>query len=119
MRHDWSRLTEMTKDKDLLVKMVEVQGEGLQIEGEFELPPLAKLTMEDQVFVAAFVKSHGSIKEMEKLFGISYPTVKSRLNKLAEKFGFIQIEEKESKSEILAKIERGEISPEEAVELLK
>ena len=53
---------------------------NVRVEGEFEVPSLARLSLEDQVFVVAFVRSHGSIKKMEKLFGISYPTVKNRLN---------------------------------------
>ena len=52
---------------------------GVSTEGEFEVPPLARLSAEDQVFVHAFVRHHGSIKKMEQLFGISYPTVKNRL----------------------------------------
>ncbi|MFV2021178.1 DUF2089 family protein [Micromonospora sp. LOL_023] len=44
---------------------------------------LAQLSVDDQVFVAAFVRLHGSIKKMERIFGVSYPTVKSRLNRIA------------------------------------
>ncbi len=51
----------------------------LVMEGEFEIPALARLALEDQLFVVAFVRHHGSIKKMEHLFGISYPTVKNRL----------------------------------------
>ena len=45
--------------------------------------------MEDQIFVAAFLKSPGSIKEMEQVFGISYPTVKARLNRIAGQLEFV------------------------------
>src|SRR5271169_5899431 len=50
------------------------------MEGEFELSALGKLSLDDQAFVIAFVRHHGSLKKMESLFGISYPTVKNRLN---------------------------------------
>ncbi|MBD3335309.1 MAG: DUF2089 family protein [Candidatus Eisenbacteria bacterium] len=53
---------------------------GVQVEAEFEISALARLPLEDQVFVVAFLRHHGSIKKMEQLFGISYPTVKNRLN---------------------------------------
>jgi hypothetical protein len=53
---------------------------GLSLEGSFEVSPLGRLTPEDQVFVVAFVRHHGSIKKMEALFDVSYPTVKNRLN---------------------------------------
>ena len=53
---------------------------GVMMEGEFEVPALARLSLEDQLFVVAFIRHHGSIKKMESLFGVSYPTVKNRLN---------------------------------------
>ena len=56
---------------------------NLAMEGQIELSPLDQLAPEDQAFVMAFVRHHGSIKKMEELFGISYPTVKNRLNAIA------------------------------------
>jgi hypothetical protein len=93
------------------------------VEGSFELPPLARLSIEDQVFVAAFVKSHGSIKEMERLFGVSYPTIKSRLNRLSATLdsewtvqaGAPAVD----RSVILDRLERGEITAEQAAEALR
>ena len=82
---DWQELTRMSGDETLVIEKVGMPGKGISIEGSFDLPPLAKLSMEDQVFVSAFVRSHGSIKQMEKLFGISYPTVKNLLNRIARK----------------------------------
>ena len=64
----------------------------ITIEGSFELPPLAKLSQEDQVFIMAFVRSRGSIKDMERIFGLSYPTVKNRLNRIAENFELVALE---------------------------
>ena len=61
------------------IKRLECPDCEISTEGEFEVPPLARLSAEDQVFVHAFVRNHGSIKKMEKLLGISYPTVKNRL----------------------------------------
>ena len=55
---------------------------GLTVQGEVEVAALGQLDLEDQVFVTAFLRSHGSIKRMEALFGISYPTVKNRLNRI-------------------------------------
>src|SRR5579884_2432942 len=55
----------------------------VSLEGDFEVPPLGKLSPDDQAFVIAFVRHHGSIKKMEELFDISYPTVKNRLNAIA------------------------------------
>ena len=119
MRQDWQTLTQMTQERDFLVKKVQIETNGTQIEGTFELPPLAKLKMEDQVFMAAFIKSHGSIKEMERLFGVSYPTIKSRLSKLGEKLSFVQAEMPPTQKSILDKLNHGEISVEEALYKLK
>ena len=83
MNQDWQELTKITRGAALSVERVRLKDTGIAVEGSFELPHLARLTMEDQIFVVAFVRSHGSIKEMERLFGISYPTVKNRLNAIA------------------------------------
>ena len=83
MTNEWHELTDLTEDRRFLVTKVRMDS-GISIQGEFELPPLARLRYEDQVFVSEFVRSHGSIKDMEKAFGISYPTVKNRLNRIIE-----------------------------------
>ena len=86
---EWQQLTDLTQNKEIVIERIKLVDSGINIEGSFELPPLAKLSMEDQVFVAAFVKRHGSIKEMEKLFGVSYPSIKNRLNRISKTFDFI------------------------------
>lgn len=119
MKRDWAYLTSMTGGKPITIRRVGIDGEDIAIDGEFELPPLARLKAEDQVFVAVFVKSHGSIKQMEKQFGISYPTVKSRLNRIGERLDFVNVESvAEPRNEILDRLDRGEISVEEALNAL-
>jgi hypothetical protein len=118
MKQDWQIVTQMTMGKELLVKKVQLLESGVQIEGDFELPPLATLVMEDQVFVAAFLKSHGSIKEMERLFGVSYPTVKARLSKIGEKLTFIDVDEVLLERSVIDKLTDGEISVEAALDEL-
>lgn len=121
MKKDWEQLTKMTGDRPVTVQRVAIDGHDIAIEGEFELPPLAKLKADDQVFVAVFVKCHGSIKQMEKHFGISYPTVKNRLNRVCEQLDFVDVEtldEAPVSSDVLAQLERGEIAVEDAIEQL-
>jgi hypothetical protein len=122
MPKDWKELTELTRGDAISVERVRLTGSDIAIEGSFELPPLAQLPMDDQVFIAAFVRSHGSIKEMERLFGVSYPTIKNRLNRLSQALGLgMGIEEEPaapSRAEILDRLERGEITAREAVEAL-
>ena len=91
----------------------------IAIEGSFELPPLAKLSAEDQVFVAAFVRCHGSIKQMEQWFGVSYPTIKNRLNRISERLGLVEFSPAQSRTEILAQLERGDLTAQQAIERMK
>jgi hypothetical protein len=112
---DWQALSELTKGRPILVERVRLQETGIAIEGAFELPRLAQLSAEDQVFIAAFVRSHGSIKEMEQVFGVSYPTIKGRLNRIAETLQFVEIDPAPSRSELLDRLGRGEITAEEAI----
>jgi hypothetical protein len=122
LMNEWQQLTELTQNQQITIERVKIVETGIAIEGNFELPPLAKLTMEDQVFVAAFVKSHGSIKEMEKLFGVSYPSIKNRLNRISKAFDFIDVAPVAPVSpvgDVLEHLEKGEISFDQAMEALK
>jgi len=89
------------------------------IEGSFELPQLARLSAEDQVFVTAFVRSHGSIKDMERLFGVSYPTIKARLNRIAASLEFVDTDPVPPRAEVLERLRRGEINAEDAIRELE
>lgn len=117
-KQDWQDLTRLTRGDSFVLERVRMEGSGVAIEGAFELPPLARLTMEDQVFVTAFVRCHGSLKEMEQLFGISYPTVKNRLSSIAAKLEFIEVNPPAPRLETLGRLERGEITLAQALEIL-
>jgi hypothetical protein len=119
MTKDWQELTRITRGAPLLVERIRLKEEDIVLEGSFDLPPLARLTMEDQIFITAFLRSHGSIKDMEALFGISYPTVKNRLNRIAQMLEFVEINPPASRSEILEDLDRGEISVEEAISKMR
>ncbi len=56
-----------------------------EIQGQYELPPLAGLSPEDQAFMLEFIKASGSLKEMAKLLKLSYPTVRNRLDEIIER----------------------------------
>ncbi|GIH07731.1 hypothetical protein Rhe02_57980 [Rhizocola hellebori] len=123
---DWQELTNLTKGRRFVVERVRLEGD-IAIEGEFELPQLAQLGVEDQVFVTAFVRCHGSIKEMERIFGVSYPTIKSRLNRLAQSLDFVDTDpgpsradaRAESRAEVIDQLKRGEITADEALRRLE
>jgi hypothetical protein len=126
MGRDWHELTKLVGQARMEVDRVRLLDSGVAIEGPFSLPPLAQLPAEDQVFVAAFVRCHGSIKQMEKYFGVSYPTVKNRLNKIGSQLSFVEIEQGSdtesaapSRSEVLDRVARGELTVAQALEQLK
>jgi hypothetical protein len=118
MAKDWNELTKITRGADIFIERVRFADSNIAIEGEFELPPLARLSAEDQVFIMAFIQCHGSIKDMEQMFGISYPTVKNRLNRLAGKLKLVETTVFTPSEEVLSALEHGEITAEEAIERL-
>lgn len=89
------------------------------MEGAFVPPPLATLEPADQVFVAAFVRSHGSIKEMERLFDQSYPTIKNRLNRIGAALGFMDVKAPPDRGEVLERLAKGDISVDDAIAALR
>ncbi len=119
LTRDWQELTRLTQGQPIVVERVRLAEKDIAIEGEFELPQLAQLSVEDQVFVTAFVRCHGSIKEMEQIFGVSYPTIKSRLNRIAGSLEFVETNPAPSRAEILDRLKRGEISAQDAVRELE
>jgi hypothetical protein len=112
---DWQELTHLTRGESIVVERVRLVEKDIAIEGNFELPQLARLSLEDQVFVTAFVRCHGSIKAMEQVFGVSYPTIKSRLNRVAQALEFVELDPTPSRAEILERLKRGEIGAQEAI----
>ena len=126
MGRDWQELTKLIGQAPIEVDRIRLVESGVAIEGPFTLPPLAKLPAEDQIFVAAFVRCHGSIKQMEKYFGVSYPTIKNRLNRIGSQLSFVEIEQDAdgeaqppSRNEVLNRLSRGQITVAQALELLK
>jgi hypothetical protein len=122
MTREWHELTDLTGDKEFVITNVRLKDSGIGIEGEFEPPVMAGLRYEDQVFVGEFVRCHGSIKHMEKAFGVSYPTIKNRLNRIATQLQLVQIDTEPvagPSEEVLDMLERGEITPAEAAERLR
>jgi hypothetical protein len=116
---EWQELTRLTQGSKVVIEQVRLVEKDIAIQGRFDLPALARLTIEDQYFVTAFIRTHGSIKEMEQLFGVSYPTIKNRLNRIAEQLDFIEINPAPAPGQILEQLQRGEITFQDAIGLLK
>jgi hypothetical protein len=127
MGHDWHQLTKLIGTSRIEIDRIRLVETGVAIEGPFTLPPLAELAAEDQVFVAAFVRCHGSIKQMEKYFGVSYPTIKNRLNKIGSQLSFVEIDEGgdppgppgQTAGDILERLSRGELTVAQALQRLR
>jgi hypothetical protein len=116
---DWQDLLRMAQGCSLVVERVRLPEKQMAIEGQFTLPELARLTLEDQIFITAFLRSHGSIKEMEQVFGVSYPTIKARLNRIAGQLEFIDTNPSPSRAEVLERLKNGEIDAQEAIRALE
>jgi len=116
---DWQELAQLTRGQRIVVERVRIAEKSIAIEGSFELPQLARLALEDQIFIIAFVRSHGSIKEMERVFGVSYPTIKSRLSRIAESLEFVETNPTPSKSEVFKSAATGEITAEDAIRAME
>ncbi|QKW13821.1 DUF2089 domain-containing protein [Verrucosispora sp. NA02020] len=112
---DWQELTDLTRGQPFVVERVRLTDNGVAVEGQFEPPQLAQLGVDDQVFVAAFVRSHGSIKEMERIFGVSYPTIKSRLNRIAAQLDFVDTDPAPTGVDVVDRLRRGEIDVAQAL----
>jgi hypothetical protein len=90
-----------------------------QLEGEFELPGLLRLPPEDLAFVTEFVRASGSLKEMARLEGQSYPTIRNRLNQIIERLNQASSTRQLKQHEILDAVARGELTAQQAAKLLR
>jgi hypothetical protein len=116
---DWQDLLRIAQGSPFIVERVRIPEKQIAVEGSFTLPELARLSLEDQVFITAFLRSHGSIKEMEQIFGVSYPTIKLRLNRIAGQLEFVETNPSPSRAEILERLKNGEINATDAIRELE
>jgi len=127
---DWTALTRLTGGAPFEVERVRLIDQGIAIEGRFEVPPLATLSADDQTFVAAFVRCHGSIKQMEQYFDVSYPTIKNRLNRIGALLPFPEVEPEPepeaarpapptTANALLTRLEHGELSVDDVIRQLR
>jgi hypothetical protein len=116
---DWQDLLRIAQGTPMVIERVRIPEKQIAIEGAFTLPELARISLEDQVFITAFLRSHGSIKEMEQIFGVSYPTIKARLNRIAGLLEFVDTNPSPSRSDVLDRLKSGEITAAEAISELE
>ena len=116
---DWQDLLRIAQGSPIVIERIGIPEKQVAVEGKFTLPELARLTLEDQVFVIAFIRSHGTIKEMEQTFGVCYPTIKARLNRISSQLEFIEINPSASRTDVLQQLNAGEISAADAIRALE
>ena len=116
---DWQDLLRISQGSPLVIERVRIPEKQITVEGQFTLPELAQLSLEDQVFVIAFLRSHGTIKDMEQTFGVSYPTIKARLNRISGLLQFVETDPSPSRAEVLERLKNGELTAEEAIRALE
>lgn len=109
--------------EELTVNRLHCRSCDSALEGHFNLGKFYRLTPEQLHFVETFVKCEGKITRMEEELGISYPTVRNRLHDAIRALGYdVPVEagvSAERRKSILEQVQAGELSPKDAVELLK
>lgn len=104
---------------DLRVEVVKCRHCNTTLQNQFGFSVFEKLNDEQTEFVLMFLKYEGSIKEMEKQFKVSYPTIKSRLQDIKKILNLNEGKTTISNMEILDMLSRGEITPEQAADMIK
>ncbi len=104
---------------DLVATRLSCRSCGTSLDGQFDIPPLLQLSPDDLAFVTAFVRSSGSLKAMAQLLGISYPTVRHRLDEILERLDAIERGVEKRRHEILDALESGKLTAKAAAEELK
>lgn len=110
---------------ELYISELAGEDSGITIRGKFEIPRYAMLDEEHQKFLETFLRCRGMLNSVERELGISYPTVRARLDGLLEALDLTPTKEEtkkdksaDKKRKILEQLERGEITAEQAKEKL-
>jgi hypothetical protein len=105
---------------NLRATRLKCKGCGTVIENDFEFSKLAYLSNEQLRFIEVFIKCRGNIKEVEKELGISYPTVRAKLDEVIGALGYSVAKQREvNNKEVMDLLEKGEITAEQAINMLK
>ena len=113
---------------ELAVTRLRCRSCGTTLEGDFSVGRFARLDRDQLALLESFLRSRGNLREMERELGISYPTVRSRVEALVRSLGFgprtdgddtTTGEPVPSREEILERLARREISAEEAAQAIR
>ncbi|MFQ3544428.1 DUF2089 domain-containing protein [Halobacillus rhizosphaerae] len=105
--------------KQLKITKLECTHCHTTIENEFELSTFANLSKDQLTFIEVFMKCRGNIKEVEKELGVSYPTVRGKLDDVVASLGYSPSKKvKTDRNQVILMLEKGEITAEEAISKL-
>lgn len=105
----------------LIVTKLKCQKCNTVIENDFELSKFSYLSQEQLGFIETFIKCRGNIKDVEKELGVSYPTVRGKLEDAIKALGYtpMKVKEEDNTAEVLDMLDKGEITADQAINLLK
>jgi hypothetical protein len=110
---------------DMDVTQLSCQACDTVVQGTFAPCRFCRLTPESLDFLSTFVRNRGNLKEMERELGQSYPTLRHRLNGVLRELGFEvrggeepETDPVEQRRQVLARLERGELTADEADQAL-
>ncbi len=104
-------------DEPPLITELRFPRAGVTVSGEFALNEFALLGGEQLEFLRIYIRTRGNLKEVERLLGVSYPTVRARFEALLRTLGYDA--GSDPRDEVLEQLERGEIDPEEALRRIR
>ena len=103
-----------------LVTRLEFPNAGITVEGRFRLNEFALLPAQELEFLRLYIKVRGNLKEVERVMGLSYPTIRSRFESVLKALGYeAELDASDVRDDAIAALERGEISPDEALERIR
>jgi hypothetical protein len=91
---------------------------GTEVTGEFELCPVCRLEGNSKRLFDLFISARGNLKQVQRELGLSYPTVRQRIEEMFRKLGQVKTPQDDPMS-ILAKVRTGELSVDDAEKLLR
>jgi hypothetical protein len=103
----------------MIVSRMTCHGCGISVDGAFPTPRLANLPTEHQRFIEIFVLAGGNLKQIAEQAGVSYPTVRSRLDKVIDSLRQQIAETQEVRGTILDAVSEGKLAADEAARIIK
>jgi hypothetical protein len=101
------------------VRSMTCDGCGVSVEASFPTPRLANLPMEHQRFIEIFVLASGNLKQIAEQAGVSYPTVRSRLDKVIDSLRQEISRTGDVRGKVDDAIHQGKLDADEAARIIK